>query len=773
MKSRTIRIFVSSTFTDMKADRDVLQRDVFPRLHRLCSDRGLRFQAIDLRWGVSQEASNDNRTMRVCMRELRRCLSGSTKPNFLILLGDRYGWRPLPELLPADFIERLKRFIPESMLQMLGVSENSETEGWYRLDDNAIPPVYELRPRGSVANWERSIEAPLLGALKNAAKECGLTEEAKALSIGVSATEQEIIAGAFSASNAPEHVHAFFRIGSASIGAGLSQTSIVDPNPSTETELLDLLQALKKRITEHLGDANVHPYSITNEDGNVSPEALEDFGRQVFDALAPVVLRQATALERELETESEEVQHTDFCHKQGGEPPLRADELIWVQDHLERREPRALAILGRVGSGKSTLLAQAADRARHAYGDEAVLARFIGLTPSSAHLQGLLRDLIGQIRKRYPKSASAESSAAEIALPYDTPSLVKMFRECLLRPNDQQPLFLFLDALDALSPTDGSQSLYWLPLAENPAVRLVISAEEWEETNDKTGKPSPAQTLMNRPEVDVRRLRLLTRTEGQFLIRLWMARAGRRLQSTQEDVVLDAFEQGGNPLWLAIAARESARLASWDAPAHWNGSLIGLISQVLTGLTGKARHGCTFVEHVLRYVSCARDGLAEDELIELLSNDPDVMDDFRCRNPKSPAVKVLPAAVWVALLGDLESYLVESDTQGSELMRFRHALFRDCVNSFVSLSAEVGHRQLAAYFGSQFRDLGTQAGRALRELPFQQARSGMWDEVFETLTSPAFLEGRFGEHVFAGGPSATEQLHSLIREFETAAKEMP
>ena len=33
---RTLRIFVSSTFSDLKAERDALQRYVFPRLRELC-----------------------------------------------------------------------------------------------------------------------------------------------------------------------------------------------------------------------------------------------------------------------------------------------------------------------------------------------------------------------------------------------------------------------------------------------------------------------------------------------------------------------------------------------------------------------------------------------------------------------------------------------------------------------------------------------------------------------------------------------------------------
>lgn len=49
---RTFRIFVSSTFADLKAERNALRERVFPRLRALCMARGCRFQAIDLRWGL-------------------------------------------------------------------------------------------------------------------------------------------------------------------------------------------------------------------------------------------------------------------------------------------------------------------------------------------------------------------------------------------------------------------------------------------------------------------------------------------------------------------------------------------------------------------------------------------------------------------------------------------------------------------------------------------------------------------------------------------------
>ena len=60
-----IRVFISSTFSDMKHERNALQEQVFPKLEQLCMQNRFQFQAIDLRWGVSSEAGLDHRTMRI------------------------------------------------------------------------------------------------------------------------------------------------------------------------------------------------------------------------------------------------------------------------------------------------------------------------------------------------------------------------------------------------------------------------------------------------------------------------------------------------------------------------------------------------------------------------------------------------------------------------------------------------------------------------------------------------------------------------------------
>jgi len=80
----TFRVFVGSTFSDLIAERNALQERAFPRLREYCQQKGARFQAIDLRWGVSEEAALDQQTMNICLQELKRYQKVSLHSNFRI-----------------------------------------------------------------------------------------------------------------------------------------------------------------------------------------------------------------------------------------------------------------------------------------------------------------------------------------------------------------------------------------------------------------------------------------------------------------------------------------------------------------------------------------------------------------------------------------------------------------------------------------------------------------------------------------------------------------
>ncbi len=230
-QSRTFRVFISSTFSDLKVERNALQERVFPRLRKLAAEHGCRFQAIDLRWGVSQEASIDQQTMNICLGEIRRCQKVTPRPNFLVLMGDRYGWMPPPPQIPADEFNSILAGLDQDERKLLLWKEDGRElgdevkmvhwdhekeayvgeKGWYRRDNNAVLAAYALQPwEGfSYKGWGE-IEKDLHAALVKGARAVGLDEEAL-FKYWSSATHQEIEAGALQVREAPEHVYCFFR----------------------------------------------------------------------------------------------------------------------------------------------------------------------------------------------------------------------------------------------------------------------------------------------------------------------------------------------------------------------------------------------------------------------------------------------------------------------------------------------------------------------------------------------------------------------------------
>jgi nephrocystin-3 len=96
---RMIRVFVSSSFQDMKQEREELVKRVFPKLKKICGQRGVAFSAVDLRWGITEEQASQGRVLPICFREIDAC-----RPFFIGILGDRYGY--VPENIPDELLSR-------------------------------------------------------------------------------------------------------------------------------------------------------------------------------------------------------------------------------------------------------------------------------------------------------------------------------------------------------------------------------------------------------------------------------------------------------------------------------------------------------------------------------------------------------------------------------------------------------------------------------------------------------------------------------------------
>ncbi len=98
--SRVVRVFISSTFRDFGAERDLLMKRVLPELRRRARERFVDVGFIDLRWGITEKQSRSGQTLPICLREIE-----TARPYFVGLLGDRYGWTPHAEHFPDRLLE--------------------------------------------------------------------------------------------------------------------------------------------------------------------------------------------------------------------------------------------------------------------------------------------------------------------------------------------------------------------------------------------------------------------------------------------------------------------------------------------------------------------------------------------------------------------------------------------------------------------------------------------------------------------------------------------
>jgi len=99
--SREVRVFISSTFRDFMEERDLLVKQVFPRLRKQAQERGVEVVDVDLRWGVTQEESEQGKVIGICLAEIDNC-----RPYFIGMLGERYGWIPPEGKYPAVVLEQ-------------------------------------------------------------------------------------------------------------------------------------------------------------------------------------------------------------------------------------------------------------------------------------------------------------------------------------------------------------------------------------------------------------------------------------------------------------------------------------------------------------------------------------------------------------------------------------------------------------------------------------------------------------------------------------------
>lgn len=777
LATRTFRIFVSSTFSDLVAERNALRERVFPALKQLCAEASppARFQDVDLRWGVSEEAQADQQTMNICLGEVDRCREISPRPNFIVLLGDRYGWRPIPPQIDrAEF---------DGICDRVGASKADRLRGWYVLDENAVPPVYDLQPRTGefkdYAKWECE-ERQLRDVFLEGTAGWSTTDERRR-KYEASATEQEIWRGALGSPDAHEHVFCFFRT-IEGLPRDASAARYIDLDPCTEQpeeEGPERLRTLKAALAEHL-PGHVKTYTARWKNGAPTAGHLKQLCDDVLEALSGVITQQLAESQEEDKLEKEVRAHEDFGRERAKIFVGRDEILREISEYLAATGARPLAVAGVSGSGKSALVARAAQAAGEAHPGAQVVMRFVGVTPDSTDGRRLLISLCQQISRGYGQ---------EQAMPTDWRELVEELPKRLALATADRPLIVFLDALDQLSDVERARSLAWLPAELPEHVHVVVStlvpeAERRAGAPRGTGIGEPLRALRAKLGDAVLTLEPMKVEEGEAALTDWLGGAGRTLKDSQRREVMAKFAEVRLPLYLRLAFEEARRWKSYtpDKETKLASGVEEIIRRNLFArLSLPENHGKILVSQSLGYLAAAKYGLSEDEIVDALSADEDVLEEFnrRAERARQERLTRLPVVLWSRLFLDLEPYLTERAAEGGSLMGFYHRQLAEVATKEFLEGPEGKERRgrLARYFKSRqpFTNL-----RTLAELPYQLTMAEMWDDLFETLTNFEFLERKAADlgavtATDAQGNSVTTYtgIYLIHEDFELALDEMP
>ena len=731
--SKTFRLFLSSTFNDMRAERDKLQAEVFPRLREYCDKHGFSFQPIDLRWGVSSEAGNDQKTMQICIDEVKRCKDALT-PHFAIMLGERYGWIPLPASVEAEEFEQVKDIIVSKYED--NSKEVTYINQWYKKDTNAIPAEYKLQakltPEHQDWKYWGDVESTLRDAFKDVVEnelKDTLSDTQKSKYIK-SATEQEIVEGLFKNVQNKENIYFYSRnftnlddlsknnpelLGELEQKDKKFRKEIEDYNSKNSKEKKEAYEiTIKhfsdfKNFTENTLDSEIRPFhqklqdkiknTIPKENTKEYKLTLDTNLARTQDSVTQTHLQQfcddfekdiMNSIKKEIENFQEQDKQTRELNSQSEFKTEKSKIFVGREEFLNKIDTyissedsnAPLVIHADSGSGKSALMAKVISNTQenHLKENTTLVYRFVGTSELSNSPINLLKSIYHELCSNEELETICSEYISENELNIDTvlsdeKELSKMLANLIENypSEDESKLIFFIDALDQFIIKD---KLDWLPRSLKANTKIIISTLP-DKDEYKGIDYLPRLKQKYKDESNYLFLEPFDSSEAYSMIDEYLASFDRTLTQEQKQKVLDAFTQSGSPLYLKILLEEASQWASYTDISNevYPKELDDLIARLFKRLHTHSHHSLPLVNYAFAYIACSKDGLPEPELFDILSQEKNIMDDVS--NEFYPRPSRLPTAVWARLYSQMAHYLSVKEVDGMDQISFFHRKFNE------------------------------------------------------------------------------------------------
>jgi len=561
-KWRTVRVFISSTFRDMHAERDYLVKVVFPALRERLEQYRVHLIDIDLRWGVTREQAENDRVLDLCLRQIDEC-----RPFFVCILGERYGHEV--QRFPTEALRRygwIQRHTGKSITELEiihAIFNNPQMRGhafFYFRDPAVLHKVPQSR-REEVFEDTDPVLQDKLRTLKEAIRRSGYPV-------------MDPYPAEWSLKVYDRPSRSYGRL------AGLERFGD------------QVYQQLWKAIQAELHLPDTPPTVTLTETDPLAEEA--DYHQRFVELRLRVYVGRRRIHDK-------------------------------LMTYLESDSTSPLLLTGSSGSGKSAIMSRLWQARWDQHSDEFVLGHFVGASAESSDLRLILRRFCLELRKRFNltevvKSEDGQAEQKQRRVPEDILALPQAFKEMLeLTPQDCCVVFI-IDGIDHIQESRGVDILDCIPNTLPANVKIVLSCAD-----PATNHPSLLTRLRARQTIMEHQVEPLTVWEAARIVRDVPSVSAKTLDAHQRRMLIEN-PASANPLFLTVALEELRGFGSYEQLNDKIASLpragdtvVGMFRQVIGRLSEDFDEHA--VSHILSYLGVSRSGLSEPELHSLLEQE--------------------------------------------------------------------------------------------------------------------------------------------------------
>ncbi|KAF0313272.1 NACHT and WD repeat domain-containing protein 2 [Amphibalanus amphitrite] len=675
LKPRKICIYTCGDLQDTIMERSSLMDYVYPKLRMYCIERGYELNVIDLHWGLPDEHLNDHSLKELCLNELKSHAKDSHVVT-IVFLNDTFGNPLLPRCIEGpDFDQAVSRIEDEKDRELLWT--------WYQWDENASPPCYRLAPistqipdikemtaekrADAIKEW-RHIVKEMMNTMRKA-----FNQEQKEKYL-TSVMEQEIKQAVFlnqqSAKRCLWLCRRFTHFPSHNVPEDAKSYI------STEPESKKRLDILKSELKERLDETRMLKFMVKWHTGGMDVKHSEhkQFVEDLCAQFSPLIISvidnvlsedesKLSHIQEELKTYlgvekrlfHELMQQSLACKNRFSRFHGRPEMLVKIRRYLNNDSCVPLILHGRAGCGKSSLVAKVAEQCGNWLNNPQLSVRFIGLTPDSSTTELVLRSIAEQCCVLYGEHSATVSKGIG--------DLNTYLARVLSKASAARPLVVIIDGLDQVR-SYSTRKMDWVPKELPEHTKLILTmADDCEEFADLEKKIDDKSCFL--------KVGPLTTEEATNILDNILKDNNRKINKGQREVVNRYIAECPLPLYVEAVGMTTCNWTGGEEHLALRSTLVEQIHVVLDELEREV--GAVPVSRILGYLTAARQGLSDSEIMDLLSCDEEVLNEIFVYN--TPPVRRCPSILWTQISSRLSPFLMKTIVSGLCLTTWKDNTF--------------------------------------------------------------------------------------------------